>query len=156
MAISEAYKTNFNTVLAAGNNKDLCLLEVYDRLTGAPAVMLCAGFTDENEKVTIIPLARMVDGDPYQLYVTEPEQVTKYICDGDTILHNDAGNATLIEKHNSGNTTEHTEALSVLTHHLGDYDKAWKLAPRFAEEVIAKLNAPWSLSAADIDEWSTR
>ena len=79
MPIGDSYKTNFDTLRRAAENGDLCLLEVYDRITGKPAVMLCAGFTDEEEHVNLIPLAQMCDSNPYETHVVETEDIAKYI-----------------------------------------------------------------------------
>lgn len=67
MAIGDGYKTNFETLQKASDNGDLVLMECRERATGQVCVLVCA-LGREGEEVTFAPLARMIDGNPYELY----------------------------------------------------------------------------------------
>lgn len=65
MAISEGYKHNFQTILLAGKNEDLCIMACTDKATGKPVIVLCAAQIID-EMVEMIPLAKLFDGNPYE------------------------------------------------------------------------------------------
>jgi len=67
MAILEGYKVNLETILRAGENGDLCIMEYTERETGETAFLLCAAGWD-GEGYEITPLARMIDGNPFELF----------------------------------------------------------------------------------------
>jgi hypothetical protein len=153
VAIGDSYKTNFDTILAAAENKDLCLLEVYDRLTGEPAVMLCAGFEDENGEANLVPLAQMCAFNPYEKYVTEAEDVAKYRSAAKAIVRI-ADNSYVDLVNGIPNLDENpARAFGLLRDHLGDPARALHLAPAFAVEVLSKLKDEWSISARELDGW---
>lgn len=64
MAISDGYKHNFNTLIQAAKNDDLALLKTYDKITGKPVYAICA-VQRETNGATMIPLAKLFDGNPY-------------------------------------------------------------------------------------------
>lgn len=77
--IPKPYRDNFNTLLRAARQGRLALLECTDKQTGKPAYMVTAvgdvpGSTDK----VFSPFARMVDGNPYELFdppsVPEPKR----------------------------------------------------------------------------------
>lgn len=67
MTIPTVIIKNFNMLLKAVNNKDVCLVEVTEVATGATRYAVCAvnvgGASDP--KYDIVPFALMIDGDPY-------------------------------------------------------------------------------------------
>lgn len=63
--INDAYKHNFETLLRAAANDDLCLLECTDWKTGKPIMVVCA-VQPSDEGVSFVPIAKMFDGNPYE------------------------------------------------------------------------------------------
>lgn len=66
--ISEGMKTNFATVQAAATNGDLMLVSAI-RVTGEDAVLLCAANRLSDGSVASVPLAEMIQTDPYRTYL---------------------------------------------------------------------------------------
>lgn len=66
MAIAPGYKTNFETLISAAKNDDLCLLECQDAVTGKPVITVCAVMRDTDGTIQLAPFAKMFDGDPYE------------------------------------------------------------------------------------------
>ena len=64
MAIQAGYKHNFETLIQAVTNGDVCLLECTDAVTGQAVIAVCAVNRD-GEEVALVPLARLFDDDPY-------------------------------------------------------------------------------------------
>jgi hypothetical protein len=65
MAIPEAYTKNFETLERAAGNGDLCIAECKDKKTGKMVIAICAVWLDDANLVTLVPLAKMFDGDPF-------------------------------------------------------------------------------------------
>ena len=65
MAISNALKKNFQTVGRAAREQCLTLMECTDKATGKPVYVLCAVNADPDGLYSMIPLAKMFDGNPY-------------------------------------------------------------------------------------------
>jgi hypothetical protein len=153
MAIADGHKTNFETIQVAVKEGDACLLEVYDRITGEEIVMLCATYKDEEENINFVPLARMVDSDPYDSYVTEKENVAKYYGVGESVARtadrsflNTIKDVPFIEE-------PLAKAYAILKDHLNDGTRAEALAHKFVEEILDKAGEEWSLSALELDAW---
>lgn len=70
MAIGEGYKTNFETLQKAVKNGDIAIMECKDKATGDTAILVCAVQRPQMRggEITMVPLARMIDGNPYELY----------------------------------------------------------------------------------------
>lgn len=67
MAIPDAFRTNFDTLLRAAADGNLALLECADAASGEPRYVLCAvGFDGAGYCMT--PFGHLADGDPYALY----------------------------------------------------------------------------------------
>lgn len=67
MAIPDAYRTNFDTLLRAAADGNLALLECADAASGDPRFVLCAvGF--DGSAYCITPFGHLADGDPFALY----------------------------------------------------------------------------------------
>lgn len=67
MAIEGGYQHNFNTLLRAAGNNDLVLVDCQDKATGKKVVAVCATqFDPADNSTSLIPLAKMFDGDPYE------------------------------------------------------------------------------------------
>jgi len=153
MAIADGHKTNFETIQVAVKEEDACLLEVYDRITGEEVVMLCATYKDEEENVTFVPLARMVDSDPYESYVTEKENVAKYYGVGESVARTEDRSFLDTIKEVPYVDDTPAKAFAILRDHLGDRDRAITLTDLFVEEVMSKMPEEWSLSALELDAW---
>ena len=66
MAIAPGYKDNFQTILKAAKNDDLCLLECTDAATGKPVMVICAVMRNSDDSLQLAPFAKMFDGNPYE------------------------------------------------------------------------------------------
>lgn len=63
--IQDGYKQNFQTLLDAADNNDLCLIECTDAKTGQIVNVVCASYVDNDGMINMVPVAKMFDGDPY-------------------------------------------------------------------------------------------
>jgi hypothetical protein len=142
MAFSEGHKLNFETLKAAKNNDDLCLLEVYERIGGAPVTIVCATYTDEEGNINFVPLARMLDQDPYTTLVTTPDMVAKYWGNKEEPFIHVEGSARQIPI--SSASYDIRLAGMILAWQLQHNPRASALRHQFAEEVVSKLPEEWS------------
>lgn len=69
MALSEADRKNFETLQRAMQNGDLALLEAIRRSDGKK-VALVVGLSQQGEEVLIYPFAVMVEGNPYEDFIS--------------------------------------------------------------------------------------
>lgn len=69
MSIPDAYRTNFNTLLKAAQNGDLCLAESRDAKTGEPRYLICAVFKDAEDMINIVPFGHLCNGNPFEEYL---------------------------------------------------------------------------------------
>lgn len=73
MAITDAIKTNFNSLEKAFRNGDIALLECRNRGNGEPAYAICAinlhRQADHELEIELVPLGLMLDTDPYQILI---------------------------------------------------------------------------------------
>lgn len=68
MAIPDAYRRNFQTLLRAAEQGDLGLMECTDPRTGEPRYVICAvGRADGDYVMT--PFGHLHDGNPFDAYV---------------------------------------------------------------------------------------
>lgn len=68
MAIPDAYRRNFQTLLRAAEQGDLALMECTDATTGEPRYVICAvGRVDGDYVMT--PFGHLHDGNPFDAYV---------------------------------------------------------------------------------------
>lgn len=67
MAIPDAHRTNFETLLRATSDGNLALVECTDTITGAPRFVLCAVAFD-GSTYTMTPFGHLADGNPFDLY----------------------------------------------------------------------------------------
>ena len=74
MALKEADTKNFETLLAAADNRDLCLVQSKDKATGEYRALICARWMD-GDLTCLTPIAQMVTGNPFELY-EDPTQCT--------------------------------------------------------------------------------
>ena len=65
MPINDYHKTNYDVLRRAVSNGDTALIECTDNKTGEVLIVLCA-VTDRDEKVDLVPLARMFMGNPFE------------------------------------------------------------------------------------------
>ncbi len=68
MAIPEAYKTNFETLLRAASDGQLALIECRDAATGQPRYVICAVGYD-GEEFLMTPLGHLHDGNAFEAYL---------------------------------------------------------------------------------------
>lgn len=66
MAIAKGYVSNFNTLIKAVENGDAVLLECQNAVTKNPVITICAMQREQDGTFTMVPLAKMFDGNPYQ------------------------------------------------------------------------------------------
>lgn len=66
MNIQEGYQHNFEQLLRAAKNGDLCIAECFDAETKKPVITVCAIEEESNGEVLLIPMAKMFDGDPFE------------------------------------------------------------------------------------------
>lgn len=68
MPLAEGHKANFQTLLKAVDNDDVCLMACIDKETGETIPVICAMqySGDEKEPIEFVPIARMFLGNPYE------------------------------------------------------------------------------------------
>lgn len=64
----DGYKRNFETLLAATNNGDLALVSAIRRADEQPVALVAAIQHEEDGSCSIVPLAVMIEGNPYELF----------------------------------------------------------------------------------------
>lgn len=153
MSIGQSYKTNFDTLREAAANGDLCLLEVYDRITGEPAVMLCAGFMDEEEHANLVPLAQMCAFNPYEKFVVEKEDLAKYYAVGESVARTEDKSFLNTIRDVPYVEGDLAKGYAILLDHLGDEERARAHTRLFVDEVLSKVGDEWSISAKELDSW---
>ena len=64
----DGYATNFETLKRAVRNGDLALIHCSDKATGKPVAVLAAMQPPQvrGGEITIVPLGKMFDGNPYE------------------------------------------------------------------------------------------
>lgn len=67
LTLSDAHKTNFETLLEAAHNGDVCLMSCVDRRTGGMVPVLCAVSRLEDGSVEMIPLGTLFTENPYEI-----------------------------------------------------------------------------------------
>lgn len=79
--INKAHQHNFETLLRAADNGDLCLLECTDWATGKPVMAVCAVQQDADGSVAFVPIAKLFDGNPYEEIAPPSTDELKEITD---------------------------------------------------------------------------
>lgn len=76
MAIPEAHKNDFETIINAAKDGQLALMECEDH-AGEPVYVLCAVnfHPDSDEEYEMVPLARMFADNPYATLVPPTREV---------------------------------------------------------------------------------
>jgi hypothetical protein len=67
--VTEKHKTNFDTLVGALEDGHLCLLAVTRKADNKPVVLICAAYDHDDGDITPVPLAEMIDGDPFERYI---------------------------------------------------------------------------------------
>ena len=62
----DGYKDNFDTLSRAFGDQSVAMVECKDRATGKLVAVVCAMQRDSDGSVTMVPFARMIDGNPYE------------------------------------------------------------------------------------------
>jgi hypothetical protein len=68
MAIPDAYRKNFETLLRAAEQGDLALVECMDAETKVPRYVICAVGRDGRDYV-MTPFGHLHDGNPFEAYI---------------------------------------------------------------------------------------
>jgi len=68
MSILDHHKENFDTLIRAVKSGDVCLLDVERKSDNKSVAALCAVNYEDNDEVSFVPLAIMVEGNPYEMY----------------------------------------------------------------------------------------
>lgn len=66
--LTKGYKANFKTLLTAANSGDLALVSAIRIADNQPVALVCAMQRNPDETLTPIPLAVMVEGNPFELF----------------------------------------------------------------------------------------
>lgn len=72
--LSPSIKANFETLTRAFRNNDVAIVASRDAKTGEPVTLLCAMQKEDDDEVTIVPFAIMIDGNPYEMFVSPLEE----------------------------------------------------------------------------------
>jgi len=67
--IPEGINKNYQTILSAVKHKRLCVMEVFDSTEQKTKTALCAVNVLDDGEYEMIPLAIMIDEDPYERYM---------------------------------------------------------------------------------------
>lgn len=67
-ALLPGYRKNFSTLERAGRNGDLALVSAIRKADQAPVALVCAMQWNEDNTITPIPIAVMVEGNPFELF----------------------------------------------------------------------------------------
>jgi hypothetical protein len=65
MALPVGHRNNFQTLLRAAENDDVCLVQAVDLRTQERCAIICAVQHTDDGQVELVPFARMFDGNPY-------------------------------------------------------------------------------------------
>lgn len=66
--IPKAHKSNFQTILNAASNGDLALVSAIRKHDQQQVFLVCAMSRNSDRTITPVPLAEMVNGDPFEMY----------------------------------------------------------------------------------------
>lgn len=67
-ALLDGYQSNFETLLKAAKNGDLVLISAIRKSDRQPVALICATQRNEDDTITPVPFAEMVNGNPFELY----------------------------------------------------------------------------------------
>jgi hypothetical protein len=158
MALNDAQKTNYATLLEAVKNGDSCLLEAFRRVGGESVALICAVYRDADEKtegenddnLNFVPLAMLNEGNPYETFVMEKYDVAAWWGEkGDETVYLRGLPVVICPTVNPG---EDTYARKLSEFILQGFGVVY-LASEFAEEVVKELPEEWSLSKKEVAAW---
>lgn len=66
--LNSTYKSNFVTLLRAAKENNLALVSAIRKEDQKPVALVCAMQTNEDESITPIPFAVMLEGNPFELF----------------------------------------------------------------------------------------
>ena len=69
MALNQYTINNFGTLKSATNDGNLALMECEEKATGKKVPMVCAVYIDEDDQYNFVPLAVMLECNPYDDYL---------------------------------------------------------------------------------------
>lgn len=67
MTIVQGHKQNFDSLMRAFRNGDVCLMECKRKSDGEVLAVICATTFDEDGTMTATPFAAFFNGDPYEM-----------------------------------------------------------------------------------------
>jgi hypothetical protein len=67
-ALLPGYRENFNTMLRAAGREDLALVSAIRKADQVPVALVCAMQRNEDDTITPVPFAVMVEGNPFELF----------------------------------------------------------------------------------------
>lgn len=70
--LTDVERANFETLLQAAGNGDLALLQTRENATGNAVALVCA-VNRSAEAYFMLPIAVMIEGDPFELYADPAE-----------------------------------------------------------------------------------
>lgn len=68
MKLSDWDKTNFETMRRAADNGDIALMDARRKADGKSVALVCATQREADGSITIVPLAVMIEGSPYEMF----------------------------------------------------------------------------------------
>lgn len=66
--LAKGHKANFETLSRAFANQDIALVSAIRKADQQPVALICAMQRNDDKTITTIPLAEMVNGNPFELY----------------------------------------------------------------------------------------
>lgn len=66
--LTPGHRANFTTLQQASDNGDLALVSARRASDGAPVALVCALRREQDGAISPVPLAVMVEGNPYELF----------------------------------------------------------------------------------------
>ena len=72
--LTAAERANFETLLSAAKHGVLALVQTYEKDGGKEVALVCA-LSRDRDQYGIVPLAALVQGDPYELYASPAEDL---------------------------------------------------------------------------------
>lgn len=71
--ITKSLQKNFDTLVRACRNGDVCLIECKDAMTKKPVMTVCAVNRLKNDMIDTVPVAKLFDGNPYEELISPLE-----------------------------------------------------------------------------------
>ena len=76
MSIPAGHTANFQTMLRAAADDNLCLMECVDAASGKPVYVVCMVNVHNDDSFEFVPVAKLFDGNPYDELVPPTTEET--------------------------------------------------------------------------------